>query len=160
MTDTDLDPDPGQGRGRRPAGGFAPLVAELLVEDLAASLGFWSGPLGFTVAYDRPAERFAYLERPEGGQIMLHQRCGVWETGALARPFGRGVMFQIAVAGLEPIIGRLEQAGWPLHAGPREAWRRIGDREGGRREIAVLDPDGYLLMLAEDLGSRPLRQTP
>jgi hypothetical protein len=33
---------------------------------------------------------------------------------------------------------------------------RYGDREGGKREVIVLDPDGYLIMLAEDLGERPL----
>jgi hypothetical protein len=44
----------------------------------------------------------------------------------------------------------------PLHAGPREVWRRYGDREGGKQEIFVLDPNGYLVMMAQDLGERPL----
>src|SRR5271167_5024715 len=60
------------GKGRRvpgspghlPVGGFAPMVPELDVLDLEASLGFWCGILGFTVAYDRPERGFAYLERP------------------------------------------------------------------------------------------------
>jgi hypothetical protein len=56
--------------GNLPRGGFAPLVPELDVADLAASLMFWCDALGFTVAYDRPAAKFAYLER-EGAQIML-----------------------------------------------------------------------------------------
>ena len=81
--------------GVPPRGGWAPLVSELLVEDIAASLSFWMRALGFTIAYQRPDEGFAYLERPEGAQIMLCQRSGVWETAALERPFGRGVMFQI-----------------------------------------------------------------
>jgi hypothetical protein len=33
---------------------------------------------------------------------------------------------------------------------------RYGDREGGKREVIVLDPNGYLIMFAEDLGERSL----
>jgi hypothetical protein len=30
----------------------------------------------------------------------------------------------------------------------------VGDRENGQREIFVQDPDGYLVMLAEEIGER------
>lgn len=142
--------------GSPPKAGFAAMVAELLVSDLPASLAFWCGPLGFTIAYQRPEQAFAYLERPEGAQIMLCQRSGKWETGPLERPFGRGVMFQLFGLRLAPIVMALSQAGISLHTGPREVWRRYGDREGGQREIVVLDPGGYLVMLTETLGERPL----
>jgi hypothetical protein len=36
-------------------------------------------------------------------------------------------------------------------------WRKIGDRQAGQREIFVLDPDGYLIMIADDLGGRRYR---
>jgi len=142
--------------GKPPKSGWAKLVSELLVEDIKASLHFWTVLLGFDIAYQRPEHRFAYLERPEGAQIMLHQRADVWETGALERPYGRGVMFQVYVDSISDIQTRLQSADWPLHTGPRDVWRRHGDREGGKREIFVQDPDGYLIMLAEDLGERPL----
>lgn len=142
--------------GKPPRGGFAKLVPELLVEDIGASLKFWREILGFEIAYQRPAEGFAYLERPEGSQIMLCRRSGAWETGELQRPYGRGVMFQVYVADIQPTLAKLDALGVALHAGPREVWRRYGDREGGKREIFVLDPDGYLVMMAEDLGERPL----
>lgn len=142
--------------GAPPRIGWQKLVPELLVGDIAASLRFWSGLLGFGVAYGRADERFAYLEHEDGAQIMLCQRNGRWETGALERPFGRGAMFQVYVGSIEPIQAALAAAGWPLHAGPREVWRRLGDREGGQREIFVLDPDGYLLMIAHSLGEQPL----
>jgi catechol 2,3-dioxygenase-like lactoylglutathione lyase family enzyme len=146
----------GQREGAPPARGFAAMVAELLVSDIESSLAFWCGPLGFAIAYQRPEQRFAYLERPEGAQVMLAQRSGKWETGPLEPPFGRGVMFQLFGLPLAPIETALEQAGIPLHTGPREVWRRYGDREGGRREIVVLDPDGYLVMLTQELGERAL----
>lgn len=141
--------------GTAPEGGWLKLVSELLVSNLETSLAFWRDLLGFRIAYHRPDDSFAYLER-DGAQIMLCQRSGKWETGPLEPPFGRGVMFQIAVGDLDVLERTLAAADWPLHAGPREVWRRLGDREGGQREIFVLDPDGYLLMLAQHIGQRPL----
>jgi catechol 2,3-dioxygenase-like lactoylglutathione lyase family enzyme len=143
--------------GAPPSAGWAGLVSELLVDDIAMSLSFWTKTLGFKIAYQRPEQGFAYLERPEGAQIMLRQRAGIWETAALERPFGRGVMFQIAVDDLAIVQAALAAEGWPLHAGPREVWRRHGDREGGQLEIFVQDPNGYLIMIAQRLGERPLR---
>jgi catechol 2,3-dioxygenase-like lactoylglutathione lyase family enzyme len=145
--------------GAPPQTGWAKLVPELLVSDFAESLAFWCEALGFDIAYQRPDEGFAYLERREGAQIMLHQRNGDWETAPLEPPFGRGVMFQIYVASLGAVMSRLTRIGHPLHAGPREVWRRHGDREGGQREAFVLDPDGYLVMIAESLGHRPIGPT-
>lgn len=142
--------------GQPPKGGFAKLVSELLVEDIGTSLIFWCDALGFEIAYQRPEHGFAYLERPEGAQIMLCQRSGKWETGTMEMPYGRRVMFQVYVSDIEPIISGLSGLNIPLHTGPREVWRRYGDREGGKREIVVLDPNGYLVMMAADLGERPL----
>jgi catechol 2,3-dioxygenase-like lactoylglutathione lyase family enzyme len=142
-------------QGAPPKSGWAKLVPELLASDLAESLGFWRDLLGFAIAYQRPEEAFVYLERPEGAQIMLSQRCGKWETAPLDRPFGRGAMFQVYVASLDAVQRSLEAADWPLYAGPREVWREVGDRQVGQREIFVLDPDGYLVMVAQDLGERP-----
>ena len=142
--------------GKPPGTGWAKLTPELLVEDIDASLRFWTQGLGFALAYQRPEGKFVYLERPEGAQIMLCQRANVWETGPMERPFGRGVMLQVAVDDTRAVEAVLAAYPWPLHAGPREVWRRWGDREGGNREIFVLDPDGYLVMVRETLGERPL----
>lgn len=143
------------GGGTRPAA-FAALIPELDVLDLTASLRFWTECLGFALAYDRPAAGFAFLTRGPV-QVMLCARNGRWETGALARPFGRGVNFQIMVERLEPILEALAAAEWALFEAPSVAWYRTGDIEGGQREFLVQDPDGYLLRFAEDLGSRPPR---
>lgn len=151
MTATKLD------HGRPPRSGWASLVSELLVENLDESLSFWQDVLGFDCAYRRPEQKFVYLERPEGAQIMLCQRSGQHETAELVKPFGRGVMFQIVVDAIEPIIDRVHAHGLALHAGPREVWRRHGDREGGRRELMLQDPDGYLVLLAEVIGERKLQ---
>ncbi|TNE40229.1 MAG: VOC family protein [Alphaproteobacteria bacterium] len=147
--------------GHPPLSGWQPMVCEILVEDIAASLAFWRDLVGFHIAYDRKAEKFAYLERllPDrrGAQVMLAERNGRWETGPMVSPFGRGVMFQICVEDLAPILAALDTAGWPLHSPLRDIWRETGDHETGQREVFVLDPDGYLLMLYQDLGDRPLK---
>ena len=89
---------------------------------------------------------------------MLSQRSGKWETAPLDRPYGRGAMFQVYVTSIEPVARSLQAAGWPLYAGPREVSRAVGDRQAGQREIFVLDPDGYLVMVADDLGERPFSE--
>jgi len=140
--------------GVRPEGGFAPLVPGLDVTSLAASLAFWCGPLGFTVAYDCPAAGFAYLQR-DGAQVMPCERNGNWDTGPLERPFGRGVNLQTAAASIAPVLAALDAAGWPLFRPVQERWYRIGGMMGRSRGLLVQDPDGYLPRFAESLGIRP-----
>jgi catechol 2,3-dioxygenase-like lactoylglutathione lyase family enzyme len=122
------------------------MVAELHVNKLEDSLQFWCELLGFEVAYRRPAEKFVYLERPEGAQIMLCQRHGRFETGPLERPLGQGVMLQVYVDSIDPILSLLKSERWPIYSGPREIWRRTSDYESGQCEVFVQDPDGYLIM--------------
>jgi catechol 2,3-dioxygenase-like lactoylglutathione lyase family enzyme len=140
--------------GHPPDGGWAKLAPELAVTDLATSLGFWRDVIGFAIAYQRPEERFVYLERA-GAQIMLCQRNGRYETGPLQRPFGQGAMFQIQVDAVAPILAALAARNWPLYEAPREAWYRAGAVEAGHRQFFVQDPDGYLLMIYQDIGTRP-----
>jgi catechol 2,3-dioxygenase-like lactoylglutathione lyase family enzyme len=132
------------------------MVSELHVNDLERSLAFWREVLGFGIAYQRPAERFAYLEHPEGHQIMLCQRHGRFETGPLAYPPGQGVMLQICLSSIDEPLKMISARQWPLYLGPREVWRRTGDHESGQREFFVQDPDGYLLMIAQNIRQRPL----
>ncbi|UDL89100.1 VOC family protein [Mesorhizobium sp. PAMC28654] len=141
------------GSGTLPNGGFATLVPELRVSDVRESLMFWCGLLGFEVAYDRPAARFAYLNR-NLLQVMLCERNGYWEPDKMQRPFGRGINLQMTVERHAPILSALAAANWPLYEQPTEAWYRVGDCERGQREFLVQDPDGYLLRFIEDLGLR------
>jgi catechol 2,3-dioxygenase-like lactoylglutathione lyase family enzyme len=130
---------------------WSPMVPELLVSDITASLAFWCDLLGFTVAYDRPTPAFAYLER-DGAQLMLCARTGEWETGPMEPPFGRGLNLQITVPSLEPILAALTKAGIEPYEPPAEKWRRTGDGWTGAREFLVQDPDGYLVRICQPLG--------
>jgi catechol 2,3-dioxygenase-like lactoylglutathione lyase family enzyme len=143
-------------RNAPPRAGWAKMVTELHVHDLEASLAFWKGIIGFETAFRREEEEFVYLEHPEGHQIMLCQRHGRFETGPMQIPLGQGAMFQIYLRDIGPVRANLAAQNWPIYLGPREVWRRTGDRESGQREIFVQDPDGYLLMLAQNIGERAL----
>lgn len=138
---------PSEGTG--PGGGFAAMVPELDVTDLDASLAFWCGLLGFSVAYSRPEAGFAYLQRGPL-QIMLCRINGEWMTGPLERPYGRGVNFQMTVDRIEPILAALDAAGWPLFRPVEEKRYRVGSGWSICREFLVQDPDGYLLRFAVD----------
>lgn len=140
--------------GTAPRGGWAKLTPELFVSDLSVSQRFWTEMLGFQVAYRRPG--FLYLERPEGCQIMLCERSAKWETGEMEPPYGRGVLLQVFVDSISQPLEAIRATGQALYLEPREVWRRMGDYEGGKHEFAVQDPDGYLVLMAADLGRRAL----
>jgi catechol 2,3-dioxygenase-like lactoylglutathione lyase family enzyme len=129
----------------------ARLVPELLVADIDASLRFWCGLCGFSVAYDRPEERFAYLDR-DGAQVMLEERGRGrnWITGALEAPFGRGINFEVGVDAIKPILDTLASVPWPLFMAPERKWyRRAGTGRVGVHQFLVQDPDGYLIRFSE-----------
>jgi catechol 2,3-dioxygenase-like lactoylglutathione lyase family enzyme len=137
------------------------LVPELVVTDLAASLAVWQGLFGFRILYDRPESGFAYLER-DRVEIMLEQRDsgpperqGIWDTGPLERPFGRGINFEITVESITPLLEALETARYPVFIAPEERWYRAHDQEIGVRQFLVTDPDGYLVRFSQSIGTRP-----
>jgi catechol 2,3-dioxygenase-like lactoylglutathione lyase family enzyme len=143
--------------GTPPKSGFAAMAIELIVSDYEKSLAFWTGPLGFTVCYTRPAMKFAYLEHPDGAQMMFYERDGDWETGTFEHPLGRGAIIQLGVKDVDAAYQSVIAAGIPSYVELREKWRNWGDREGGQREFLVQDPDGYLVMVNQKIGTRPLQ---
>ncbi|MGH6959499.1 MAG: hypothetical protein ACREE7_03355 [Dongiaceae bacterium] len=59
-------------------------------------------------------------------------------------------MFQVYVDDADRLLAAVSAEGWPIHAGPREVWRRYGDHEGGQREFFLLDSDGSPKTSAND----------
>ncbi len=144
--------------GQPPRTGWQAMVCEILVEDIDASRHFWCDLVGFKIAYQRSHEKFLYLEMQladgRGPQIMLCQRNGRFETGAMEKPLGQGVMFQLNVDNIRIVMERLNAENSPIHTPERDIWRDVGDRISGQREVFIQDPDGYLLMLNENLGEK------
>lgn len=125
---------------------------------MRASLHFWVDLIGFWVADDRPEDGFAYLDL-DGAQVMPETRNSAsrqWETGPPEAPLGRGINFEIGVPAVEPILSRLEAAGWPLYIAVEDKWYRAGEVDVGQRQFLMQDPDGYLLRLGTKLGDRPI----
>jgi len=144
------------------------LVPELDVVDLARSLRCYVGVLGFRVLFERPAERFAYLER-DGAELMLQEAAGPgrrFRTAPLEPPHGRGVNFQLRVTEVEALHARAIEAGAEIVVPMEERWYRVdvvqpGGRwqeagliEVGNRQFVLADPDGYLWRPYQDLGER------
>jgi catechol 2,3-dioxygenase-like lactoylglutathione lyase family enzyme len=135
----------------------APLVPELYCSDLARSVAFYVGVLGFAVAYERPEERFAYLQR-EGAELMLEQPTGrTFLAAELEHPYGRGINLQIEVADVASLYAAVQAAAWPVFLQLETRWYRRDEVLLGNRQFMVQDPDGYLLRFFEDLGARPAR---
>jgi catechol 2,3-dioxygenase-like lactoylglutathione lyase family enzyme len=133
------------------------LIPELDVDDLDRSLAFYVGLIGFRILYERPEERFAFLER-EGAEIMLEAAAGPGRrlrTAPLERPFGRGAMFHIVVADVERLYARVRDAEFEPIIPLEERWYRRDDIELGQRQFTVADPDGYVLRFFSGLGRRP-----
>lgn len=139
---------------------FNKLIPELSVSNFQASLDFYTRLLGFAVEYERDESNdFAFLSL-QGSQIMLSggntDPDSAWFTGGLDYPRGRGIHFQLEVDGIQPILERLRQNGYPLKAEPRVYWFRKDAELLGMNGFLVMDPDGYLLMFNEDIGTKPV----
>lgn len=139
------------------------IVPELYCADLARSLRFYVGTLGFTVRYERPAERFTYLDLG-GAELMLEEPQDPSRTFLAAvpdYPFGRGVHLQIEVEDAGALYGQVHAAGCPVPLPLEDRWYQTSDHEeAGNRQFMVMDPDGYLLRFWHDLGTRRLGDRP
>ena len=143
-------------------GGAVPrprLVPELDVADLHRSLRFYTAVLGFRLLYERPAERFAFLER-EGAALMLEEAAGPgrrFRTAPLEPPFGRGVNLQIEAMDVNALYAAVLHAGCAPLIPLEERWYGRDGEERGQPQFVVADPDGYLLRFFGDLGMRVAR---
>jgi catechol 2,3-dioxygenase-like lactoylglutathione lyase family enzyme len=133
------------------------LVPEFSVSNFEKSLAFYVKILGFSIAYQREEEGFAFLTLGEA-QIMIDEigKGRTWVTGELNYPLGRGINFQIKVKSIDPVLDKLKQNGVELFLGVEEKWYRQDTCEVGNKQFLVMDPDGYLLRFTEDLGTKPL----
>lgn len=132
---------------------WSKIVPELTVTDLQTSLDFYVDTADFVMLFSRNDPAFAYLEF-EGGQIMLEQRGGDWETGVLEKPFGRGINLQIECKNVQRLRDQIVAKGHKLYRDLAETWYDVNGVEYGALEFLVQDPDGYLLRFSQDLGTR------
>lgn len=92
------------------------IIPEFDVFDLQETLHFYINLIGFKVAYDRPEDKFAFLQLDKT-QIMvqeLNKEKNKWETGKLEYPLGRGINFQIEVENIDEIYSNLKNVNYDI----------------------------------------------
>ena len=146
---------------------LATLIFELCLSDIQCILDFHVPQLEFNLLYERPDEGYAFLALG-GAQIMLELAASVGTmTGNKteeemqravkpAYPLGRAITLQIEIEDVGVYVERLRQTGHPLALEPHDKWFRTDGELSGSRSLPVTDPGGYLIRLAEYLGTRPL----
>ena len=125
---------------------FNSLVPELMVTDIDKSREFYH-VLGFTVRYERPEIKFAFIEL-EGNQIMIQQashQSDCWDTGELVYPFGRGINLEMEVKNVDELYAKVVQNKIPLFRDIKVSQYRQDEKVWKSKEFLVQDPDGYLL---------------
>lgn len=128
------------------------LVPELDVSDIDTALAFYTEVCGFTVRYQRPEERFVYLER-EGAELMLQEAGGPgrrFRTAALEWPYGRGVNLQIEVSDIRGLYETVLAAALTPVLAIEQRTYRVGDRQIVNEQFVIADRDGYLLRFFSD----------
>lgn len=136
---------------------FNKLVPEMIVSNIKSSLKFYCKVIGFRVEYERPEDGFAFLTY-HGSQLMLEQdQCipSPWRVEPLTPPYGRGMNLSIDCPNVAAVARALHLSGYKLRKPIEETWYREGKLLQGESNFLVLDPDGYLLRFAQDLGSKP-----
>ena len=128
-------------------------VPELSVSDINHSLSFYLDILSFKVDYQRPEDKFAMISL-EDCQLMVEETNEHWKTGELVYPYGRGINFQIQVRNIDEFYQRIKEHQYPIKVEIQENWYRADSIVLGQKEFLIMDPDGYLLRFAEDLGER------
>jgi hypothetical protein len=85
---------------------------------------------------------------------MIEAQNGNWKVAELEYPYGRGINFQIEVKDIGGLYSKITGLGYPIKFEMEEKWYRVNEEMLGVKQFLILDPDGYLLRFAEDLGSR------
>lgn len=129
------------------------MIPEFDVFNLDETLHFYVDLIGFKVAYDRPEDKFAFLEL-EDVQFMVQEidkENLKWDTGELKYPLGVGINFQIDVKNIDEIYNRLKEDNYKIFVEMEDHYYRKDDEMLGEREFLVQDPNGFVLRFAQDI---------
>lgn len=129
------------------------LIPELDVADIAASMEFYTGIIGFTEEFSRPEEKF-YSIVLGGACIMLQEAAGPgrrFRMAELEYPYGRGMNLQIEVTDIDEIHERITTNDCEVLLEPETKTYKTGNTSITLKQLVVADPDGYLLRLQQIL---------
>jgi len=129
------------------------MIPEFDVFNLDETLHFYVDLIGFKVVYDRPEDKFAFLEL-EDVQFMVQEidkENLKWDTGELKYPLGVGINFQIDVKNIDEIYNRLKEDNYKIFVEMEDHYYRKDNEMLGEREFLVQDPNGFVLRFAQDI---------
>ena len=113
------------------------IVPELYCSDFERSLAFYTGVVGFRVLYERPAERFAYLQMKDA-ELMIEQTVDIDRrlvAAELIQPYGRGVNLEIPVDEVDLLHARILAGQCRVFLPLEERWYRRDDVDVGVRQF-------------------------
>ncbi len=134
------------------------MIPEFDVFNLEDSLHFYVDLIGFHVEYDRPEDKFAFLQFGDV-QFMIQEIDSEnmkWNTGELKYPLGIGINFQIDVTNIDEIYDRLKKDDYEIFVQMEDHWYRKDNVLMGCREFLVQDPNGFVLRFSQDLESKQI----
>lgn len=136
------------------------MIPEFDVFSLKDSLHFYVDLIGFHVEYDRPEDKFAFLQL-EDVQFMIQEidiEDMKWNTGELKYPLGVGINFQIDVTNIDEIYERLKKDNYDIFVEMEDHWYRKDNILMGCREFLVQDPNGFVLRFSQDLENKEIEE--
>jgi catechol 2,3-dioxygenase-like lactoylglutathione lyase family enzyme len=132
---------------------YKKITPNLIVKDVSASLKFYSEVLSLPAAITVPEQPpFVFASVAAGGiEIFFNQQENVaaepneFAKEFAARPLGGSFTMFIEVEGIEEILARVQQHKARIVMPLQEMFY-------GMKEFAFLDPDGYIITIAERIG--------
>ena len=131
-------------------GGDMGLRLELFVEDMEASIAFYTRVLAFDLERHEPGD-YASLRRGSvvfglGPVAKLPEKGGYFGRDIATRRRGLGVEIVLEVDDVEGWRDRVVASGHPI-------FEPLLDRPWGLRDFRIADPDGYYLRVTSRAGA-------
>jgi predicted enzyme related to lactoylglutathione lyase len=132
---------------------YKKITPNLTVKDVSTSLKFYAGVLNLPAAITVPEQPpFVFASVTAGGiEIFFNQQENIASDPSefakefAARPIGGTFTMFIEVEGIEEILARVQQHKAKIVMPLQEMFY-------GMKEFAFLDPDGYIITIAEKIG--------
>lgn len=122
---------------------LTPVAPEFFVNDVDASVDFYTKRLGFTLLRSDPPEgdRHFFAEVTLGDAVFLLAHLSL-NSKAATGPRGLGIQIRVMVDDVDALRARARQHDVPIGID-------IGDRDYGLRDFTIRDPDGFTVRFAQ-----------
>lgn len=124
---------------------FNKMVPELTVFNIKESKDFYTKILGFEIVFERPEDKFIFMEL-EGSQIMIQElHDDGWNVGDMKYPLGQGINFEIEVNDLNSLHNKLLTHQIVFYRKMKNTVYKVKGEDVVQKEFIIQDPNGYML---------------